>query len=227
MDIGAFVQIPDLDHILSDNGIEIPRLRGLRWMGAETPHTDEDITNRTHHIWMYWCGDICSTRFKAGIFPDWSEYSQETRWIREKYLLYDKKDDCFAADVNWKVTHGKRRKMFKFAYKKVKQKVLKQAQIFDKYCGRPDVLYVHARIGGNNWDWYDGPEIAKQPWFLERVDDAFDSTYCDIYVKVKIDVAQTQDGGQTESEVYCDRNLCAQNEYNGIECDECQEMRKE
>ena len=30
-----------------------------------------------------------------------------------------------------------------------------------------------------------------------------------------------------ESDVYCDRNLCAQNEYNGIGCDECQEKRKE
>ena len=34
------------------------------------------------------------------------------------------------------------------------------------------------------------------------------------------------DGGENESNIYCDRNLCTQNEYNGIECDECQETRK-
>lgn len=34
------------------------------------------------------------------------------------------------------------------------------------------------------------------------------------------------DAERKGSEVYCDRNLCAQNEYNGIECDECQEKRR-
>lgn len=27
--------------------------------------------------------------------------------------------------------------------------------------------------------------------------------------------------------VYCDRNLCTTNEYNGVDCDECQKKRKE
>jgi hypothetical protein len=43
---------------------------------------------------------------------------------------------------------------------------------------------IHARIGGNNWEYYDGDEtVATKPWFLEKVDDEFDSTYCDIYVR--------------------------------------------
>ena len=61
----------------------------------------------------------------------------------------------------------------------------KQFETFNKYCGRDDVLYIHARIGGGNWPYYDGPELSKQPWFIEKVDDAFDSTYCDIYAKIK------------------------------------------
>ena len=46
------------------------------------------------------------------------------------------------------------------------------------------MLCIHARIGGGNWSYYDGPELSKQPWFIEKVDDAFDSTYCDIYAKI-------------------------------------------
>lgn len=34
-------------------------------------------------------------------------------------------------------------------------------------------------------------------------------------------------GERKESDIYCDRNLCAQNEYNGIGCNECQQMRKD
>ena len=34
-------------------------------------------------------------------------------------------------------------------------------------------------------------------------------------------------GERKESDIYCDRNLCVQNEYNGIGCDECQKMRKD
>lgn len=59
-----------------------------------------------------------------------------------------------------------------------------QIKVFNSYCGRTDVYMIHARIGGNNWDYYDGDEtVATKPWFLERVDDEFDSTYCDIYVR--------------------------------------------
>lgn len=45
-------------------------------------------------------------------------------------------------------------------------------------------MYVHARIGGNNWVYFDGQQVAEHPAFIERVDDWFDSTYCDIYIKV-------------------------------------------
>lgn len=46
---------------------------------------------------------------------------------------------------------------------------------------------IHARIGGtsdtSNWVSYGGPDnIATQPWFLEKVDDNWDPTYCDIYI---------------------------------------------
>lgn len=55
---------------------------------------------------------------------------------------------------------------------------------FNKYAGRKDVLYVHARIGGNNWVFCGGQQVAEHPAFIERVDDWCDSTYCDIYLKI-------------------------------------------
>ena len=60
----------------------------------------------------------------------------------------------------------------------------KQCDIFNKYVGK-NVLYVHARVGGANWDFFGMDEITKHPLYLERVDDYFDSTYCDIYFKLK------------------------------------------
>lgn len=58
------------------------------------------------------------------------------------------------------------------------------AQTFNKYVGRNDVLCIHARIGGGNWDDYRD-EVENEPWFIEKVDDDFDPTYCDIYARIK------------------------------------------
>ena len=58
-----------------------------------------------------------------------------------------------------------------------------QIERFNAHCGEEDVYMIHARIGGNNWESYDGDSITKFPWFIERVDDDFDNTYCDIYVR--------------------------------------------
>lgn len=71
------------------------------------------------------------------------------------------------------------------ALKSYGEDVKKQYKTYNKYCGRADVLYIHARIGGANWDCYGGREIEKQLWFIERVDDGFDNTYCDIYARIK------------------------------------------
>ena len=61
----------------------------------------------------------------------------------------------------------------------------KQMETYNKYCGRSDVMMVHARIGGYNWKEYGGFWLEKEPWFIEKVDDGFDPTYCDIYAKIK------------------------------------------
>ena len=76
--------------------------------------------------------------------------------------------------------HGKARKKYKLLLKYSK----KQYDIFNKYVGK-NVLYVHARLGGSNWTCCGGSELEKHPLYLEKVDDYFDSTYCDIYFKLK------------------------------------------
>lgn len=56
-----------------------------------------------------------------------------------------------------------------------------QYDIYDSYCGCLDVLYVHARIGGGNWEYFKDDITGE---LLTRVDDELDSTYCDLYFKI-------------------------------------------
>jgi len=60
----------------------------------------------------------------------------------------------------------------------------KQYETFNKYVGRNDILCIHARIGGSNWPYYKD-QVINQPWFIEKIDDGFDETYCDIYARIK------------------------------------------
>ena len=87
-------------------------------------------------------------------------------------------------DLKWDKIHGKRRKNVKFNLKKELKAAKKQYDTWNKYVGRKDILYIHARIGGDNWIYYEGYKLEKEPWFLEKVDDYYDNTYCDIYARI-------------------------------------------
>ena len=43
MDLGAYMNIEELDKIAKNNGIEIPRIRGYRLMENEEPLSKEEI----------------------------------------------------------------------------------------------------------------------------------------------------------------------------------------
>ena len=89
-------------------------------------------------------------------------------------------------DIRWDRVHGKKRKAFKYVIKKAKKEVYQQYEMWNKYAGRSDVLYIHCRLGAGNWDYYKGWDIIEsQPWFLDKVEDNFDNTYMDIYAKIK------------------------------------------
>ena len=182
MDLGAYTKIDDYGQIMRDNGISVPRLRGIRLMKEETPLSEKEIADEALFMGLHDCQDLCRSDF----IPDanWSEYSSKTKRIIRHYMLTDK-DVLRPNGINWNVLHGRKRKLFKFTMKKADKRVRKVYEAFNKYCGRDDVLYIHARIGGLNWGYFGGDEIAKQPWFIEKVDDAFDCTYCDIYARIK------------------------------------------
>ena len=188
MDLGAFANIENLEELLEKNNIDIPRLRGLRLMSEEKVVTREEINNLINSIWLDRCVDLCCSKFS--LTASWVEWSDKTDRISEKYIEFDKYEDgrinhCMPIKINWDKVHGKKRKAFKYKRKKVEKRVREQYTLWNKYCGREDVLYIHCRLGGGNWDYFDCDNIIKnQDWCLDYVEDAFDCTYLDVFAKI-------------------------------------------
>lgn len=195
MDLGAYAKIDAITSIAEENGIEIPRLRGYRLMSEEQIISEEQIEEaiKEQEATVYEDAITSIPRFSPN--SCWHEYSDKTDWLKKKYLLYktieevDDKGEMYSfrkvIGIKWSLIHGRNRKAIKYALKKARIAVWKNLQTFNKYVGREDVLYIHARIGGENWSHYGGYNLEKEPWFLEKVDDFFDDTYCDIYAKIK------------------------------------------
>lgn len=182
MDLYAYAQIDNLEHILKENSIEIPRLRGIRLMSEENQISKEEIDVILHAIEIDICKEACQSipRFR----PDNAilEWSSATRRLLKKYMIVDGTE---YVGFRWELLHGKNKKAVKYSVKRKQRQALKCIEAQNKYAGREDVICVHARIGGNNWNYYGGNEIAKQPWFLDKADDLWDSTYCNIYCRVE------------------------------------------
>lgn len=183
MNLTAYSQIEDLMPVLQSTGIEIPRLRGLGLMKNEEPVNQTDLNEILHSMEILAVQNLCES------FPAWDFYSccsklcPATDRRIKKYMILD--EDGYPISIRWDRIHGKKRKTAKYAIKQYKKAVIDNIKVFNKYAGRDDVLFVHARIGGDNWNYFNGPSIvASHPAFLEKVDDYFDSTYCDIYLKI-------------------------------------------
>lgn len=183
MNLKAYSQIEDLMPVLQSTGIEIPRLRGLGLMKNEEPVNQTDLNEILHSMEILAVQNLCES------FPAWDFYSccselcPATDRRIKKYMILDEDGDPIS--IRWDRIHGKKRKTAKYAIKQYKKAVIDNIKVFNKYAGRDDVLFVHARIGGDNWNYFNGPSIvASHPAFLEKVDDYFDSTYCDIYLKI-------------------------------------------
>ena len=174
MDLGAYANIELLEEIAKKNGIKVPRLRGYRLMKNEEPMrvTKEDMK----YISYKECDDLCHS------IPFWGSNARAYIYCRERssvqeYYIDDEK-------VRWDRIHGWKRKVLKTAIHNQKKRIEKQNVVWNKYVGRDDILYIHARIGGGNWPYYY-EEVVNEPWFIEKVDDAWDSTYCDIYARIR------------------------------------------
>lgn len=187
MDLLAYAQIDDLGEIAKRNNISVPRLRGYRLMKDEElvdiselkSHVISEVADDALHSFPPFSPDSCGM-----------EYSERTRKREKKYGIYVNNEEepwmsKYPIGLKMDKIHGKARRRIKFALKKRMKRCKEQYDTFNKYVGRGDVLYIHARIGGNNWAYYDGYKLEKEPWFLEKVDDWWDCTYCDIYARVK------------------------------------------
>ena len=187
MDLYAYTQIESLAQIAKDNGIEVPRLRGYRLMKNEQPISKEEIAEALKDCEVDTVRDLCQAE------PFWNPYSwchvlsNKTRQQEDYYLTKAKNERGYKhyVSVRWDRIHGKKRKILKLKLKHKRRRILEQYNMWNKYVGMDDVLYIHARIGGANWDYFNGNKLREKPWFLDKVDDSFDRTYCDIYAKIK------------------------------------------
>ena len=176
MDLGAYANIERLEQVMKHNEISVPRIRGLRLMSEEDGYSIEEVLNNMFDEFFY--RDFVESRPIFSIYPCCYVLSSKTKKLEKKYLTKDKRD------IRWDRLHGKKRKNAKYVIKRKKRRIELQYNMFNMFAGRDDVLYIHARIGGPNWNYYGGPELEQKDWFLAKVEDALDNTYCDIYAKI-------------------------------------------
>ena len=175
MDLYAYKQIENLEYLLEKLNVDIPRLRGLRLMKDEQVLTQEELKECLNkrlieHAEFILTSDYFDTGWWSRTYP--------TPPNKKKYIVYDKDENVVA--IRWDKLHGKKRKQLKYMLKQYTKAFWTQMNMFNSYCGK-DVLYVHARIGGNNWNYFKCDYITQYPQYLNRCDDFYDSTYCDIY----------------------------------------------
>jgi len=188
MDLYAYSQIDELDELVKKNGIYVPRLRGYRLMKDEKPLTKEEWREIQHNIEIRVMVMLCESEWGQNTY-----YCYSTRTIA-KCAKHIKNYECRSMseddegyrepEIRWDRLKGKKKRIFITRVKNELRDIKKQYAVWNKYCGRDDILYIHARIGGSNWDCYN-TDVKDQPWFIEKVDDGWDSTYCDIYAKIK------------------------------------------
>lgn len=195
MDLGAYIQIKNLDSLAQANGIIIPRLRGYRLMEYESPMDNAVIAEMFHNC------EVDAVRKLCASLPFWDSkadcriYNSRTDYLRNYYTRFsrDNSGERTPIGIRWDRIHGKKRRILKFEIKKKKKRIIAQYSLWNKYAGQKNILYIHSRMGGGNWIHYEGKDLlTSQPWFLDRVDDWWDGTYCDFYAK--LDPAKTNEG---------------------------------
>ena len=180
MDLGAYINIGDLSIVAEKNGINISRLRGYRLMKNEyEPIIFDDDT--IHYIEKESIERMVCGIPRFTINPIMVTYSLDKENYASKY--YDYKNN----KIKWDKIHGKFRKNLKYVLKRDMKKVKDNFDVFNKYIKRDDVLYIHAKLGSNNWSGKTHLYYKNESWYLDSVDDAYDNVYCDIYAKIDPD----------------------------------------
>lgn len=179
MDLGAYAQIEKIEPIVKANNIKIDRVRGYRLMVEEKPLTKEEINKNVNIIAYERINGLLALvndeMGRALCYGDGYERK------RRKYT-YGSEDEI--TGIKWSNVHGKLRRQFKYIFKEAKRDVLEQYNLWNKYAGQKNVLYIHAKLGASNWSDVYHKMYATEDWYLGSCNDAYDFAYCDIYAKI-------------------------------------------
>lgn len=167
MDMGAYLNIGDLGEVAKANGIDVPRLRGYRLMRDQQAWTEEDIAKEV----------------AEAIEHAYRSLADATVRMAEDAMRHDIR--AYEADKSWLSMYEDEVHSYEKAFRK-------QMEMWNRYCGHEDVLYIHSRMGGSrmtHWDDEVGRTVTDydlkgQPWFLDWCFDAYDGTYIDIYARI-------------------------------------------
>ena len=178
MDIGAYAQIEDLSYIAKENNINISRVRGYRLMKNEY---EPIIINNED---LYFLEKSCVEELIFGIPKFAINPVAISYYISSKNNKLSKYYDIKNNEIKWNKIHGKFRRHLKYKLKSEFKRIRNARDTFNKYIKRDDVLYIHAKLGTANWSDIDHTYYKNEPWYLDSVDDMWDSVYCDIYAKI-------------------------------------------
>lgn len=187
MDLGAYMQIDRLETMAKANDIDIPRLRGYRLMSEVKPVSSDEFAQLFLSCELEVVEELCiANPFWSSVFKC-SDQNYRTERAKKRYIKrgFDEDGNIVAVGIRWDRIHGWKRRVLKREIKKQKKKASAQYSLWNKYAGKENILYIHARMGGKNWEYYsDKKHLLEAPWFLDRIDDCWDNTYCDFYAKL-------------------------------------------
>ena len=89
MDLYAYLQIEDYDALAKANGIEVPRLRGYRWMENEKCLSEEDIENCLNEARARAYEHVLTADPPFSINPEYYTLSYTTDQRKKKYLIQE------------------------------------------------------------------------------------------------------------------------------------------
>ena len=182
MDLEAYIQIPDLDAVAEANGIRVSRLRGYRLIRDCRRYTEDEMREDENHTRIHAYERIMASAPPFTLNPKCYGWDARTRRRERKYLIKDK--DGHTIGIRMDLLHGKKRKAAKYEIKRFLRLQKTQSGLWNKYAGREDVLYIHARLGSWNWSSETWRDYKRNPWFLDGCDDTYDPSYCDIYARI-------------------------------------------
>lgn len=99
MDLGAYVNIEDLDAIAKANGIDIPRLRGYRLMKDENPVSKAEMKEMLESMSVYIAKNLCEATPFWSANPDWYSIETRTDYIKKHFLI--KGENGFFNGIRW------------------------------------------------------------------------------------------------------------------------------